>query len=114
MQELEKLCSSNSLSIKALRHLTNTIPQDIIVKSDDVLLHAVCENTNISKAIVEHILRVCPSCVSKPKRGDCDDDDDDDDGAYPLHLAAANPNCSGSVIKLLVNKDSTILQKVYG
>ena len=107
MQELEKLCSSNSLSIKALRHLTNTIPHDIIVKSDDVLLHAVCENTNISKAIVEHLLRVCPSCVSKPKRGDCDD------GAHPLHLAAANPNCPGSVIKLLVNKDSTLLQKVY-
>lgn len=103
MQELEELCSSNSLSIKTLRHLTNTIPHDIIVKSDDILLHAVCENTNISKAIVEHLLRVCPSSVSKPKRGDCDD------GAHPLHLAAANPNCPGSVIKLLVKKDSTIL-----
>ena len=41
--------------------------------------------------------------MSKPKR--------DSSGAYPLHLAAANPNCPGSVIKLLVMKDSTILEK---
>ena len=30
---------------------------------------------------------------------------------YPLHLACANPHCPGSVIKLLVKRDSSILEK---
>ena len=104
IKELEELCTSNLLSIKTLREKTNNIPQSTVdaIANSDYLLHAICKNDNISKSIVEHMLRLCPTGVNKPIR---------DGEMYPLHLAAANPHCPGSVIKLLVKKDASILEK---
>ena len=104
IKQLEELCTSNLLSIKTLREKTNNISPtaaDAIANSD-YLLHAICKNTNLSKSIVEHMLRLCPTAVSKPIR---------DGQMYPLHLACANPHCPSSVIKLLVKKDASILEK---
>jgi len=104
IKQLEKLCTSNLLSIKTLRDKTSNISPTKIdaIANSDYILHAVCRNDNISKSIVEHMLRLCPMAVSKPIRND---------EMYPLHLAAANPHCPGSVIKLLVKRDSSILEK---
>jgi len=104
IKQLEDLCTSNLLSIKTLREKTNNISTTTIdtIANSDYLLHAICKNDNISKSIVEHMLRLCPTAVSKPIR---------DGQMYPLHLAAANPYCPSSVIKLLVKKDASILEK---
>ena len=104
IKQLEELCTSNLLSIKTLRDKTNNIPQTTIdaIANSDYLLHAICKNDNISKSIVEHMLRLCPMAVSKPIR---------DGQMYPLHLACLNKSCPSSVIKLLVKKDASILEK---
>ena len=70
IKELEDLCTSNLLSIKTLRDKTNNIPTTTVdaIANSDYLLHAVCKNDNISKSIVEHMLRLCPTAVSKPIR----------------------------------------------
>jgi len=71
IKQLEELCTSNLLSIRTLREKTNNISPttalDAIANSD-YLLHSICKNDNISKSIVEHMLRLCPTGVSKPIR----------------------------------------------
>jgi len=70
IKELEELCTSNLLSIKTLREKTNNISPTAVdaIANSDYLLHEICKNDNISKSIVEHILRLCPKAVSKPVR----------------------------------------------
>ena len=70
IKQLEELCTSNLLSIKTLREKTNNIPTTVIdtIANSDYLLHSICKNDNISKSIVEHMLRLCPTAVSKPIR----------------------------------------------
>ena len=70
IKQLEDLCTSNLLSIKTLRDKTNNISPTTVdaIANSDYLLHAICKNDNISKSIVEHMLRLCPTAVSKPIR----------------------------------------------
>ena len=70
IKQLEILCTSNLLSIKTLREKTNHIsPTTVdVLANSDYLLHSICKNDNISKSIVEHMLRLCPMAVSKPIR----------------------------------------------
>ena len=104
IKQLEDLCTSNLLSIKTLCDKTNNISPTTVdaIAHSDYLLHAICKNDNISKSIVEHMLRLCPMAVSKSIR---------DGQIYPLHLACQNKYCPSSVIKLLVKRDASILKK---
>ena len=63
VREFEEYCKSDELSIATLREKTRRIPPFALSESDAFIF--ACENGRVTRAVVEHFLRVYPDLVGQ-------------------------------------------------
>ena len=108
VKELEKLCSSDDLSLVTLLGKINPIPTDALHGSS--FLHRVCSNKRVSVELVEYILDLYPDVAQTSSDFLCPPDvttwwaSTTYPPCYPLHLACINGDCPNAVIELLVKE----------
>ena len=117
IQQFERLCSSEDLSLDKLQRMTEGISLDNLHNSS--FLHRVCMNKNVTLEIVKYLLELYPqaiNCCTDILYNDEEGDHyfiGDVNSAYPLHVACYNDQCPNEVIQFLLAKSSLKLHVSY-
>lgn len=96
VDELNKLCGSDSLSIESLRDKIKDVSDDHAVDAirKSRFFHRACFNDTVTLEIIQCLLDFYPEaatiCIG---------------GVYPLHLACVNGGCPNAVVKLVLEKN---------
>ena len=102
VKDLEKYCGSDDLSIRTLRDRTSQVPAEAVSDSD--LFYQACANKRVTRAIVDHLLRVYPDLVRKKTDVDSFLENysnrrragERNTGEYPLHALCRNCECKSN------------------
>ena len=105
VEKLEEFCSSDELSLNALRDKIRSIPVDALQNS--YFFHDACNNARVSLEIVEFLLENFPGAARATVQ--YGDDNVGATVAYPLHLACYNLQCPSSVIALLLKRNPSAI-----
>ena len=133
LKELEEYCSpsNGSLSLEGLREKLMQQPAASLSRSH--FLHELCLHPNVTLKMVEMVLRLNPYtayfCTNRYRSNrrahytieDYDGKEisegghrpwsgEDPDRSYPIHVACANSNCPGDVVRLLVKGNPSALK----
>ena len=108
VREFEEYCKSDELSIVTLRDRTRRITPGALTGSDAFIF--ACENGRVTRAVVEHFLRVYPELVRQRRRVETGgivvpglSEEPLEDTPFPLHALCFNRHCkSGRAITKVV------------
>ena len=100
VREFEEYCKSDELSIATLREKTRRIPPFALSESDAFIF--ACENGRVTRAVVEHFLRVYPDlvgqrrCVETGRVVAYISSSPGEDTPFPLQALCHNKHCKSN------------------